>query len=97
LFRESSFAIQIKEMKKIIAILIPAPVANASWHRTPDRFVQLFTGVTGYDIMMEGSRKDIAGTHDSIGNYSQIMTRIFSGSIKKCLVFWGRESCNNQK
>jgi hypothetical protein len=84
-------------MKKIIAILIPAVTANTSWHRAPDRFIQLFTGITGYDIMLEGSRKDITGNHYSIGNYSQIMSGIFSGSIKKCLVFFGRESCNNQK
>jgi|GEM_PF-2578349 hypothetical protein len=80
-------------MKKIIAILTPDLADHTGWNRTPNKFIQLFTGLTGYDIMLEESRRDLPAGNDSGANSGQIMSGLLSGSIKKCLVLFGRESC----
>lgn len=84
-------------MKKIITILTPAVSADANWNRSPDKFIQLFTGLTGYDIMLEESRKDITPQDNSGTSSEHVMSGLLSGSIKKCLILFGRESCNNYK
>lgn len=80
-------------MRKIITILTPAYSSNTNWDRTPGKFNQLFTGLTGYDIMLEESRQDMLPfiNNGFTAKSGQVMSSSLTNSIKKCLILLGRE------
>ena len=84
-------------MEKFISIFAPSYSANANRKNNRGKFIQVFTGLTGYDIMLESSRKDLAPATHNTDKSTQRMSHLLSGSIINCLILFGRESCNIHK
>jgi hypothetical protein len=80
-------------MEKFSATLSPVFSANGNWGSNTGKFKQLFKGITGYDIMLEESRKDIAPvSKTAVSTQStQALSELLSNSIKKCLILLQRE------
>jgi hypothetical protein len=80
-------------MEKFIASLAPASSDNRSWDNNTGKLKQLFKGITGYDIMFEESREDLAPVNDTLVSIpsAQALSVLLSNSIKKCLILLGRE------
>jgi hypothetical protein len=82
-----------REMEKFNATLSTISSGNGNWDGNTGKFKQLFKGITGYDIMLEESRKDIAPVnYIAISAQSaQVLSGMLSNSIKKCLILLHRE------
>jgi hypothetical protein len=80
-------------MEKFSAALSTAPSRNANWDGNTGKFKQLFTGITGYDIMLEESRKDMAPVINVVAptQSAQVLSDLLFNSIKKCLILLHRE------
>ena len=80
-------------MQKFSATLSPASSGNGNWDGNTGKFKQLFKGITGYDIMLEESRKDIAPISKTVisTHSQQVLSGLLSNSIKKCLILLHRE------
>ena len=73
-------------MKKLISISSSAILGNEYPVGNYGKIRQLFTGLTGYDIMLEESRKDLVSMDNTTTRSGQAMSGALSDSIKKCLV-----------
>jgi hypothetical protein len=80
-------------MEKFSAALSPVSSGNGNWNGNTSNFRQLFKSVTGYDIMLEESRKDIAPISKTVisTHSQQVLSGLLSNSIKKCLILLHRE------
>ena len=80
-------------MGKLSTALSPAFSVNGNWDGNTGKFKQLFKDITGYDIMLEESRKDIepAGNSAALPQSAQVLSGLLSNSIKKCLILLHRE------
>ena len=74
-------------MKNLIAPLVSPSSAYGNWHNNTGKLKQLFKGITGYDIMFEESRKDIASTRNTVAliPFALAFSAVLSNSIKNLL------------
>jgi hypothetical protein len=80
-------------MEKFSATLSSLSSENTNWDGNTGKFKQLFNSITGYDIMLEESRKDITSVNNTVvfPQSTQVLSGLFSYSIKKCLILLHRE------
>jgi hypothetical protein len=80
-------------MEKFNATLSSISSGSGNWDGNTGKFKQLFKGITGYDIMLEESREDIAPVANTFvsSQSGQVMSGLLFNSIKKCLILLHRE------
>ena len=60
------------------------------------QFKNLFTSLTGYDLMVEESRKDLTSLNPS-DKSDHVLSYLLPDYISKFTVLFERKSCNNEK